>query len=314
MPGRSFYTVADSAYFLGAVALVNSLRLAGHAEPIVVLDSGLEPHQRELLEREATLVPAPSGKHPMYVKWFVMLDRPADVMAFVDADIAVLRSLEPLLELAGDGKVVAFEDLNPVRYQPEWAELVGRPVERRTYVNSGFLALRGRRDLLQRLHDAQQRITQGPVAGTERRPFKFPDQDVLNAVLGAYVLREETAVIERRLGPVQPFSRLRLVDADRLDLRYRDGATPYLLHHLYEKPWLQRTPTNPYTRILPRLLLGDDVALRPRVEEVPWRLRPGFVPGRARDALAVPALATRARFKARQLVREARGRGLESPS
>jgi hypothetical protein len=314
MQAGAFYTVADSAYFLGAVALVNSLRLAGHAEPIVVLDSGLEPHQRELLERESTLVPAPPAKHPMYVKWFVMLEHPSEVMAFVDADMAVVRSLEPLLELAAADKVVAFEDLNPARYQPEWAELVGHPVERRTYVNSGFLALRGRRNLLERLHDAQQRITQGPVAGTGRRPFKFPDQDVLNAVLGAYVAQDETAVVERRLAPVQPFSRLRLVDAQALDLRYPDGAQPYLLHHLYAKPWLERTPTNPYTRILPRLLLGTDVPLRPRVEDVPWRLRPGFAPGRARDALLVPALATRARFKARRLVQEARGRSLESPS
>src|SRR5947207_5703180 len=167
MAGRCFYTVADSAYFLGAVALVNSLRLAQHGEPVVLLDAGLEPAQRELLAREVDLVPAPAGLHPMYVKWHVMLERPAEVMVFVDADMVAVRSLEPLLALAERGRVIAFEDVNPARYQEEWAELVGRPVGRRTYVNSGFLALRAREGLLESLHDVQQRITQAPVAGTD---------------------------------------------------------------------------------------------------------------------------------------------------
>ena len=35
------YCVADSRYFPGAVGLVNSLRLVGHREPILVLDTGL---------------------------------------------------------------------------------------------------------------------------------------------------------------------------------------------------------------------------------------------------------------------------------
>ena len=36
----TFYTVADARFWLGAVALVNSLRLVGHKEPVVVLDLG----------------------------------------------------------------------------------------------------------------------------------------------------------------------------------------------------------------------------------------------------------------------------------
>ena len=30
----AFYTVADARYFLGAVGMINSLRLVGHDEPI----------------------------------------------------------------------------------------------------------------------------------------------------------------------------------------------------------------------------------------------------------------------------------------
>ena len=48
----AFYCVADERYFLGAVGLVNSLRLVGHREPIFLLDCGLDDEQRELLGRE----------------------------------------------------------------------------------------------------------------------------------------------------------------------------------------------------------------------------------------------------------------------
>ena len=37
----AFYCVAGERYFLGAVALVNSLRLVGHREPVFLLDCGL---------------------------------------------------------------------------------------------------------------------------------------------------------------------------------------------------------------------------------------------------------------------------------
>ena len=47
-----FFTIADATYFLGLVALVNSLRLQGHADPITVLDLGLRAEQREALKTE----------------------------------------------------------------------------------------------------------------------------------------------------------------------------------------------------------------------------------------------------------------------
>ena len=36
----AFYCVADERYFLGAVGLVNSLRLVGHDEPVVCSTAG----------------------------------------------------------------------------------------------------------------------------------------------------------------------------------------------------------------------------------------------------------------------------------
>jgi hypothetical protein len=306
---RSFYTVADSAYFPGAAALVNSLRLSRNDGRIVVLDCGLRAEQRERLAREAEVIPAPADAHPWFVKWLALLERPADVMVLLDSDMVVVRPLAPLVATAAAGKAVVFADLNPVRFREEWKQLVGREVERRTYVNSGFLAVRAREGLglLAHLQEAQQRLAAawGDGDDANRQPFKYPDQDVLNAVLAAHLKDEAIEVVEHRLGPTQPFARLRLRDVRSLDCSYPDGARPYLLHHLYAKPWLAWTPTNPYTRLLPRLLLGDDVPVPLRPDEVPLRLRRGLVGEALRDGLVVPRVANAARFKARLELRRA---------
>ena len=60
VPPVAFYCVSSRIYFLGAVGLVNSLRLIGHTEPIFLLDCGLTPAQRERIAPHVTLVPAPA--------------------------------------------------------------------------------------------------------------------------------------------------------------------------------------------------------------------------------------------------------------
>ncbi len=55
----AFYCVSSAEYFLGAVAMINSLRLNGHREPIYLLDAGLSDDQRALLAAEVTIVKAP---------------------------------------------------------------------------------------------------------------------------------------------------------------------------------------------------------------------------------------------------------------
>ena len=59
LSAAAFFCVSSSRYFLGAVALVNSLRLLGHTEPVYVLDYGLSEAERELLAPECTLVATP---------------------------------------------------------------------------------------------------------------------------------------------------------------------------------------------------------------------------------------------------------------
>ena len=59
---------ATQRYFLGAVAMINSLRLNGHREPIYLLDAGLSDDQRQLLAAEVTIVEAPSEAPPYLLK------------------------------------------------------------------------------------------------------------------------------------------------------------------------------------------------------------------------------------------------------
>ena len=118
-PPLTFYCVCNSDFFLGAVALVNSLRLLGHAEPIIVLDCGLRPAQRARLSEEATLVSAPDDVTPYLLKTVGPLRHPAKVMVLVDADIIVTRPLTELVERASHGRVLAVEHGRD-RFFGEW--------------------------------------------------------------------------------------------------------------------------------------------------------------------------------------------------
>ena len=60
-PAVAFYAVTGRDFF-GAVALLNSLRLLGHDEPLLVVDCGMTARQRELLAEHATALPAPSRR------------------------------------------------------------------------------------------------------------------------------------------------------------------------------------------------------------------------------------------------------------
>src|SRR5947208_2110192 len=106
----SIYAVVERRHFLGAVALINSLRLHGHGQPIVLLDCGLDDRQRELLSREATILTAPRSTAPHLLKAVAPLERPDELMLLIDTDIIVTQPLAPLFERAEEGKVVAFAD------------------------------------------------------------------------------------------------------------------------------------------------------------------------------------------------------------
>ncbi len=62
-----------------------------------------------------------------------------------------------------------------------------------------------------------------------------------------------------------------MVDEATLRCSYQDGDESFALHHIADKPWIAATRWNLYSLLLARLLLGEDVALRLRRDEVPLR-------------------------------------------
>jgi len=280
MTPTAFYCVADERYFLGAVGLVNSLRLVGHREPIHLLDCGLSDPQRELLAPHVKLVASESSTPPWLLKTLAPLRHPAETMVLIDADMIVTRRLDELIAKAAEGRVVAVEN-DRQRFCAEWGELLGLgPTRRQPYVSSGLLALDhslgeevlGLMDALAGRVDFDRTFWRRNEPGY---PFLYADQDVLNGILATRVPRERTVVLEHRLAPTPPFAGLRVAEERTLRCRYRDGAEPYVLHNFFRKPWLVRMRSSAYSRLLTRTLLWPDVALRVAPELLPLRLRRG---------------------------------------
>jgi len=281
MPAAAFYCVADERYFLGAVGLVNSLRLVGHREPIFILDCGLTSEQRDLLATETTLVAGPENAPPWLLKTIAPLRHPAETRVLIDADMIATRSLAPLIERASGGHVVAFEN-DTDRFIAEWGDLLdlGEP-RRAAYVSSGLVLLGGAfgTEVLELLDDRQRRVDVDRGFYGRRDPdypLLYPEQDVLNAIL---CTRSDPSRIDRmpnRLAANPPYRRLWVRDATTLRSAYRDGTEPYVLHQFVRKPWLEPMHHSVYSQLLARLLLGDDVPIRVSDEAVPRRMRGGI--------------------------------------
>jgi hypothetical protein len=284
MMDAAFYCMSSRIYFLGAVALINSLRVLGHAEPIFVLDCGLTQRQRGLLAPHVTLVPAPGdgAPEPFLLKTVAPLRHRADVTVLIDADMIVTRSLAALIEWAAGDRVVAVKD-NIDRFVPEWGELLDLgPARRRPYVSSGLVLLGGSlgEEVLRLLDDRQRRVDYDLSyfgRDLDEYPFRYLDQDVLNAILATRERPDRIVTLERSVAPVPPFRGLRVLDEATLRCRHRDGSEPYVLHQFVRKPWLEPMYHSPYSRLLARLLVWDDVAVRVPESEVPLRMRNGVL-------------------------------------
>ena len=260
--------------------MLNSLRMQGHREPVYVLDVGLTAHQRELLAPHATVVEDGGSTAPWLAKTLAPLRHPAEVMVLIDADMIVTRPLAELIDRAAEGRVVAFRNDRP-RFVAEWGELLGLgPATPRPYVSSGLVILGGGTGSeVLRLLDDRQRLVDIDQTLFGRNvpdyPFLYPEQDVLNAILCTRVAPDRVDALANRLAPNPPFAGLRLVDEAALRCTYADGTEPYLLHHFHRKPWLAPLYHGLFSRLLARLLLGSDVALRLPAEQVPLRMRRG---------------------------------------
>jgi hypothetical protein len=296
-PRAAFYTVADERFFVGVLGLVNSLRLLGHTEPIHVLDRGLSAEQAELLAPETNLVPGPREVPGNLLKTIAPIRHPADAMVLVDADVIVTRPLGELIDRAAEGDVAAFAT-GMDRSLPEWGELPGLgPLRPLPYLCSALVFCGGSLgsgivELMDRHTDAVEWELTYWRRNVADYPFVHADQDLFNAALHTRAEPDQVVELEGRLLAFPPFTGLRVVDERSLRCRFADGAEPYAVHHWNAKPWLEPTHHGAYSRLLRRLLIGADVAIRAPESEIPLRLRSGPL-----------AWAERARVNARERFR-----------
>ncbi len=282
MNEAAFYCVCDSRYFLGAVGMLNSLRVLGHREPLYVLDCGLTPAQREILEPHVTLVPGPSDVPPYMLKTIAPLRHPSTTMVLIDTDVIVTRPLTDLIETAAGGRVVGFRNFSD-RFFPEWGSLLDLgTAQRRPYISVSLVLLGGElgSEVMRLLDDRQRRIDfDDSLYGRNLPgyPFTYPEQDVLNAIIATRQEAEPLVAINSRGEVVPPFEGLSVVDAMSLRCADEDGTEPYFLHHFMDrKPWIEATEPGVYSTLLTRLLVADDVAVRVPERQVPLRLREGW--------------------------------------
>jgi hypothetical protein len=207
------------------------------------------------------------------------------------------------------------------RWFPEWKELLGLRADlRREPFHSSCLVTLSTAyhpGVLERWWEVCARVDPEAARGGRDHPLRFSDQGALNALLMSEV--EPGAVAEPPdmlliYQGDQKFDCTEIVDVTRLECRDRGRAVTILSHDQAPKVWdaggrARINRPDPYVRLLPRVLFGDDVELRLRPEDVPWWLRPGLrgLParsavylGHARNRVAIRTrLAGRGRIRGR---------------
>jgi hypothetical protein len=285
----TLYTVSDAGFFLGTVALLNSLRLMGHSYELVILDCGFTERQRGILRPHCRLIGFDRGlvASPVCLKPFACLDDPSGNVVVVDSDVIFTHPLDSILDAAEAGRICAFAAGYPSRWFAEWQSLfeLSSPLRQQTYVNSGFLALSTARwpDLIPAWWTACQTLRTKPFFGEGRGeyadPLLFPDQDALNALLMSEIPEESVDVLPRR---AMGFGSVRVHDPQQL--RCSCGGQPTIMLHSTgsPKPWNPRLRLAvkkwrpAYTRLLRRVLASPDVTIRLPSDDLPTWLRPGF--------------------------------------
>jgi hypothetical protein len=290
----TFFTVCNDKYFPGLVGLVNSLRLMGHDDPVVVGDCGLTAAQREALAPLCRLFKLDSSlvRNPTQYKPFPFLLHPQGIVVMIDSDMIVTKSLNPVLALAAQGKICAFPDPEHDRWFSEWQEIFSLPSvpRKQTYVCAGFVAFSASLwpDLLELWWEACQRIRGHPTL-QEGVPSSGAtaqgDQDALNALLmsefpfdALLLLPDDEQVYIHQLRQV------RSADARTLRCQYK-GQQLLILHACCTpKPWQPNgvcfrgdVRGDVYLRFLRRLLSAPDVALKVPTPLLKIWLRQGVV-------------------------------------
>jgi hypothetical protein len=290
----TYVTVADAGYFLGLVALLNSLRLTGNDGELVVIDCGLTGSQRAELGSNCTLVPVPvdaKTPRPLYTP-FVATLAPAGVLLFIDSDAVVTGRLDSFVEAAASGRVCAFPDPTADRRCPEWAATLRLRAPLRqgqTYVSTCCLAfstdhwpglLPRWREACELVPGAGELTAYRPWESAQADPFYYLDQDAVNALLMSELPAEALMLWDRELAPWTGDSgSVRVTDRTNLRCLHRGRETLVLHAAGGPKPWdrlgWSGSLFDAVVEVLPRLLLAPDVPVRVRRRDVPRWLRGG---------------------------------------
>jgi hypothetical protein len=301
------YTLADDRYFVGLVALLNSLRLAGNLQELVVLDCGLTARQRDALQEHATVValpPAVASRKVLAKSYLHQFVSPSELAVYIDSDAIVTARLDPILAHAAAGRIC----LAPVdwpehrsRALPEWEQLfrLAAPIRPQVYVNAGFFALAVERwsNLLERWSELcavipNEAVFRGDISDNA---LWAGDQDALNALLMSEVAAGAVELLPDTAAVFPPdMERVEVIDAEGLECAI-DGHPVTLLHYSWvPKPWqpnawrrMRRPGRDAYARILPRVLFADDAPFVLDRRDVPAWLQAGAVGAAARRGVAI---------------------------
>jgi hypothetical protein len=284
-----FFTSADSRFFLGVTAMVESLRLSGNTAPAFVVDDGLRPEERQRLMATAdVLTPPPEldDLHPWMMKATADLFWSSGVVVLLDSDMIVTSPLDDLIEQAKAGRIAVHPDHNITRDRQfaEWATTfeLRAPLRPQRYIHSVPFAISLERwpHFFERWRWACRRLPPDWPSQGFRGPYGLGDQDALNALLMSEVPAEEIWIgSESRTVHADALGDVEIVDVRALACRYR-GAAPVVLHYgLNPKAWERRgwrrvRANDAYVRLLRRLLFAPDVRVPIEPHEVPVWIRP----------------------------------------
>jgi len=312
------YTMGDAGYFLGAVALVNSLRLTGNEQPITFLDLGLTPEQQALLATQCEIVQLERrpGDHPYTFQPYPYALDASGIAVIIDSDVIVTGRLDPVIDVARTGKVACFPD-NFVRFSAEWESLFGlrAPLVRHDpYVNSGLLALDTERNhgFLERWWQLCRSL-EIAIPPDHRGPIGFADQDALNALLMSEY-RDARSVVAEPCFAIghKTLRHTEVLDVDALRCVFGGQQTVALHATSQPKPWTPRAKfllrRSAYVTCIRRCLSGPGLAIALPEDRLPIWLRDSrraTVELKARQQVA-PVV--RAAYNIKQSLLESRGR------
>jgi hypothetical protein len=293
----TYYTISDHSFFLGTVALLNSLHVTENSGELVILDAGLTSSERELLSEHATIFPAPKEieVHPLVMKAYPSLLKPSGTVVLIDSDIVVTGSLASVAELAGEGKICVCPAWTPEvrrRWFQEWEQTLDlrSPLRREPWVHAGFVAFSTEHwpNLLERYWEVCERVP-ADEAFTSGMPFNAGDADALNALLMSEIPPGTSAVLPQG---AEVFGGDIVVDDLQTLACSVDGRQTTMLHYPDRpKPWERsgwlRIGTPGYIRIMRRLLFATDVPLRLNPSQAPVWIRPTLAGELTLRALAV---------------------------